>query len=96
MSVFVLKINYSGWEDLEANGCQVELYKSREKATEGMAKAVEEEIKEEKEFGREFEIISSYEDYVLLRSQYDEHIEFEVEQREFVDETEGEDENNGN
>lgn len=85
MSVFVLKTNYIEWEDLEANGCHVEVYKSRKKASFAMTEAVEEEIRREKEFGREFKIIKFYEDYILLRSQYDEYIEYEVEQQELID-----------
>jgi len=48
MKVYLVKANYSGWEDPEANGCEVCVFDSEKKAIDYMEEAIKEEIKEEK------------------------------------------------
>lgn len=78
MRVYVLTINYYAWEDPEANGCTVYLFDSKEKALKRMEEEIEREIKEEKEYGREFYESQRFEGYVALVSQNSEYVEFEV------------------
>ena len=78
MKVYVLTINYSGWEDSEANGCIVYLFDSKEKALKHMEGEIKREIEEEKEYGREFYESQRFEGYVSIVSQNSEYVEFEV------------------
>lgn len=78
MTVYVLTINYSAWEDPESNGCTVYLYDSKEKALKRMEEKIKEEIEEEKEYGRDFYESQRFEGYVSLVSQHSEYVEFEV------------------
>ena len=78
MTVYVLTINYFGWEDPEANGCTVCLYDNREKALKGMEEKIKREIEEEKEYGRDFHESLRVGGYVTLASQHSEFVEFEV------------------
>lgn len=84
MKVYLMTTNYSGWEDIEANGCVVHVFDSREKAVDYMNKAVKEEIKEEKEYGRNFKEDARFPDFVSIVSQYNEYVEFEVNEREVL------------
>lgn len=84
MRVYVLTINYSAWEDPEANGCSVYLFDSKEKALRRMEEEVKREIKEEKEYDREFYESQRFDGYVLLVSQHSEYVEFEVSEREVM------------
>ena len=84
MKVYLMVINYSGWEDPEANGCVVHVFDSEEKAVEYMNKAVKEEIEEGKEYGREFYENARYPKYVSIVSQNSEYVEFEVSEREVL------------
>lgn len=81
MTVYVLTINYSGWEDPEANGCTVYLFDSKEKALKRMEEEVKREIEVEKEYGREFYENARFPKYVSIVSQNSEYVEFEVEER---------------
>lgn len=78
MRVYVLTINYSSWEDPEANGCTVYLFDNKEKALKRMEEEIKREIEEEKEYGREFHESQRFEGYVALVSQNSEYVEFEV------------------
>ena len=78
MIVYVLTINYSGWEDPEANGSDVRLYDSEEKALNAMEEKIKETIEEEKEYNRNFYERQRFDGYVSLVSQNSEYIEFEV------------------
>lgn len=82
MKVYLMTINYSAWEDPEANGCVVEVFGTRDKALEYMEKEVKREIEEEKEYGREFHESQRFEGYVTLVSQNSEYVEFEVTEKE--------------
>lgn len=82
MKVYLMTINYSAWEDPEANGCVVEVFDTRDKALEYMEKEVKREIEEEKEYGREFHESQRFEGYVALVSQNSEYVEFEVTEKE--------------
>lgn len=82
MTVYVLTINYTGWEDPEANGCHTEVFDSKEKAVKRMNEAVKQEIEEEKEYGREFYENARFENYVSIVSQHSEYVEFEVTETE--------------
>ena len=84
MTVYVLAINYSGWEDPEANGCVTYLFDSKEKALKRMEEEVKREIEEEKEYGREFYESQRFEGYVTLVSQNSEYVEFEVAPQEVM------------
>ena len=84
MTVFVLTINYSAWEDPEANGCMVHVFDSEKKAIDYMEKAVKEEIEQEKEYGREFYENARFPKYVSIVSQHSEYVEFEVSEREVL------------
>lgn len=84
MKVYLMTTNWSGWEDLEANGCMVEVFDSEEKAVKHMNEAVKQEIEEEKEYGREFYESARYPEYVTIVSQYSEYVEFEVSEREVL------------
>lgn len=84
MKVYLMVINYSGWEDPEANGYVAHVFDSEEKAVEYMNKAVKEEIEEEKEYGRVFHEDARYPKYVSIVSQNSEYIEFEVSEREVM------------
>lgn len=81
MKVYLMTTNYNGWEDIEANGCQVEVFNTKEKAIARMEEAVKKEIEEEKEYGREFYENARYDGYVSIVSQYSEYVEFEVSER---------------
>lgn len=78
MTVYVLTINYSDWEDPEANGYTVYLFDSKEKALKRMEEEIKREIEEEKEYGREFYESQRFEGYVSIVSQNSEYVEFEV------------------
>lgn len=78
MTVYVLTINYSNWEDPESNGCTVYLFDSKEKALKRMEEEIKREIEEEKEYDREFYENQRFEGYVSLVSQHSEYVEFEV------------------
>lgn len=82
MKVYLMTINYSAWEDPEANGCVVEVFDTRDKALEYMEREVKREIEEEKEYGREFHESQRFEGYVTLVSQNSEYVEFEVTEKE--------------
>lgn len=82
MKVYLMTINYSAWEDPEANGCVVEVFDTRDKALEYMEREVKREIEEEKEYGREFYESQRFEGYVTLVSQNSEYVEFEVTEKE--------------
>lgn len=82
MKVYLMTINYSAWEDPEANGCVVEVFDTRDKALEYMEKEIKREIEEEKEYGREFYENQRVEGYVSLASQNSEYVEFEVTEKE--------------
>lgn len=78
MTVYVLTINYSGWEDPEANGNTVYLFDSKEKALKRMEEEIKREIEEEKEYGRDFYESQRFEGYVSIVSQNSEYVEFDV------------------
>lgn len=78
MKVYLMTVNYNGWEDPEANGCVVEVYSTEEKALERMEEEVKREIEVEKEYGREFYESQRFEGYVSIASQNSEYVEFEV------------------
>lgn len=79
MIVYLMKTTWSGWEDPEANGCDVDVFDSREKAVKRMNEAAKQEIKNEKEYGREFHENQRFDDdYVSIVSQNWEYVEFEV------------------
>ena len=78
MTVYVLTINYSNWEDPEANGSTVYLFDSKEKALKRMEEEIKQEIEEEKDYGRDFYESQRFEGYVSLASQHFEYVEFEV------------------
>ena len=80
--VYIMTINYSAWEDPEANGCVVEVFDTEEKAVECMEEEVKREIEEEKEYGRNFEETARFPKYVMLASQHSEYVEFEVMEKE--------------
>lgn len=82
MTVYVLTINYSDWEDPEANGCTVYLFDSKEKALKRMEEEIKREI--EKEYGRDFHESQRFEGYVSLVSQHSEYVEFEVVPQEIM------------
>lgn len=82
--VYVLATNYSGWEDPEANGYDVELYDNYETAKEKLEKRVKHEIEYEKEFMRDFYEAERYKDYVRLADQYGENIEIEINAKEIL------------
>lgn len=82
MKVYLMTINYSGWEDPEANGCVVEVFDSEDKSVEYMEKEIKREIEEEKEYGREFHESQRFPKYVSLVSQNSEYVEFEVIEKE--------------
>lgn len=82
MRVYLMTINYSAWEDPEANGCVVEVFDTRDKALEYMEKEIKREIEEEKEYGREFYESQRVEGYVTLVSQNSEYVEFEATEKE--------------
>lgn len=84
MTVYVLTINYSAWEDPEANGYTVYLFDSKEKALKRMEEEVKREIEEEKEYGRDFYESQRFDDYVSLVSQHSEYVEFEVSPQEVM------------
>lgn len=84
MKVYLMTTNYSGWEDLEANGCVVHVFNSKKKAVDYMNKAVNEEIEEEKEYGRKFHENLRFPEFVSIVSQYGEYVEFEVNEREVL------------
>ena len=81
MKVYLMTVNYNGWEDPEANGCVVEIYSTEEKALERMEEEVKREIEVEKEYGREFYENARYPRYVSIVSQNSEYVEFEVGER---------------
>ena len=81
MKVYLMTINYSAWEDPEANGCVVEVYDTEEKAVARMEEEVKREIEEEKEYGREFHETARFPKYVSMASQNSEYVEFEVAER---------------
>lgn len=81
MKVYLMTVNYNGWEDPEANGCVVEVYSTEEKALERMEEEVKREIEVEKEYGREFYENARYPRYVSIVSQNSEYVEFEVGER---------------
>ncbi len=81
MKVYLMTVNYNGWEDPEANGCVVEVYSTEEKALERMEEEVKREIEVEKEYGREFYENARYPRYVSIASQNSEYVEFEVGER---------------
>lgn len=82
MKVYLTIIDYRGWEDLDANGCTVYVFDSREKAIDYMNKAVKEEIELEKEYGREFHESARLSQFVSIVSQYSEYVCFEVIEKE--------------
>lgn len=82
MTVYVLTINYSDWEDPEANGCTVYLFDSKEKALKRMEEEIKREIEEE--YGRDFHESQRFEGYVSLVSQHSEYVEFEVVPQEIM------------
>lgn len=84
MKVYLMSTNWSGWEDPEANGSMVEVFDSEEKAIKRMNEAVKQEIKEEKEYGRDFYENARFPKYVSIVSQNSEYIEFEVAEREVL------------
>lgn len=84
MKVYLMTTNYMGWEDFEANGCVVNVFDSEEKAVDYMEKAIKEEIKEEKKYGREFREVAHSPKYVLIVSQNSEYVEFEVVEKEVL------------
>lgn len=84
MKVYLMTTQWSGWEDNEANGCDVKVFDSREKAVKYMNEAVKQEIEEEKEFGREFYESARFEDCVTIVSQYSEYVEFNVTGKEVL------------
>lgn len=84
MKVYLMITNWSGWEDPEANGCNVEVFDSEEKAIKRMNEAVEEEIEQEKEYGREFHENARFPKYVSIVSQNSEYVEFDVSEREVM------------
>lgn len=84
MAVYVLTINYTGWEDPEANGCIVHLFDNKEKALKRMEEEIKREVEEEKEYGREFHESQRFVDYVSLVSQHSEYVEFEVAPQEVM------------
>lgn len=81
MKVYLMTVNYNGWEDPEANGCVVEVYSTEEKALKRMEEEVKREIEVEKEYGREFYENARYPRYVSIVSQNSEYVEFEVGER---------------
>lgn len=81
MKVYLMTVNYNGWEDPEANGCVVEVYSTEEKALKRMEEEVRREIEVEKEYGREFYENARYPRYVSIVSQNSEYVEFEVGER---------------
>ena len=80
--VYIMTINYSAWEDPEANGCVVEVFDTEEKEVEHMEEEVKREIEEEKEYGRNFEETARFPKYIMLASQHSEYVEFEVMEKE--------------
>lgn len=84
MKVYLMTTNWSGWEDHESNGCDVDVFDSREKAIRRMNEAVKRKIEEEKEYGREFHESARFEDCVTIVSQYSEYIEFDVTEKEVM------------
>lgn len=84
MKVYLMSTNWSGWEDPEANGSMVHVFDSEEKAIHYMNEAVKQEIKEEKEYGRDFYENARFPKYVSIVSQNSEYIEFEVAEREVM------------
>ena len=80
--VYLMTINYSAWEDPEANGCVVEVFDTEEKAVERMEEEIKREIEEEKEYGREFQETQRFPKFVTLASQHSEYVEFEVIEKE--------------
>ena len=81
MKVYLMTVNYNGWEDPEANGCVVEVYSTEKKALERMEEEVKREIEVEKEYGREFYENARFPKYVSIVSQNSEYVEFEVVER---------------
>lgn len=84
MKVYLMTVNYNGWEDPEANGCTADVFDSDEKAIKHMNEAVKQEIEEEKEYGREFYENARFPKYVSIVSQHSEYVEFEVSEREVM------------
>lgn len=84
MKVYLMTVNYNGWEDPESNGCDVEVFDSREKAIKRMNEAVKQEIEEEKEYGRDFYESARFEDCVIIVSQHFEYVEFDVIEKEVL------------
>lgn len=82
--VYLAVVNYFGWEDPEANGCMMSVFDSREKAIACMEDAVKNEIKDEKEYGREFHEIAHLSQFVSIVSQHNEYVEFEVLEKEIL------------
>lgn len=80
--VYLMITSWSGWEDPEANGCSVKVFDSKNKAIACMEEMVEQEIKQEKEYGREFHETTHLSQYVEIVSQYSERVEFEVLEKE--------------
>lgn len=78
MTVYVLTINYSDWEDPVANICTVHLFDSKEKALKRMEEEIERELEEGKEYGRDFYESQRFEGYVSLVDQHSEYVEYEV------------------
>lgn len=84
MKVYLMTTNWSGWEDPEANGCAVDVFDNKEKALNRMEELIKLEIKEEKEYGREFHENARFPEYVSIVSQNSEYVEFEVVEREVL------------
>lgn len=82
--VYLMVTNWSGWEDPEANGCVVSVFDSEEKAIACMEDAAKNEIKEEKEYGREFHETTHLSQFISILSQYGEYVEFEVLEKEIL------------
>lgn len=82
--VYLMITNWSGWEDPEANGCMVSVFDSKEKAIAHMEDAIKDEIKEEKEYGREFHETTHLSQFVSIVSQHNEYVEFEVLEKEIL------------
>lgn len=84
MKVYLMTTIWSGWEDPEANGATVDVFDSEEKAIKRMNEAVKQEIKEEKEYGRDFYENARFPKYVSIVSQHSEYVEFDVSEREVM------------
>lgn len=84
MKVYLVVINYGGWEDIEANDCNVMVYATREGARKALEEAVEKEIEEEKGYGRDFSILFRNSDYVSIVSQCNEYVDFTIQEKEVI------------